>query len=247
MDYIIKNGISSKNTTANTEKAISLALGNTELSGISLNLNMTKDQKIVISSGNTLESEPNMKIQDATLDELRVFNVGTRVSPAQIMTLQEVLEHFDGDSKSFIFTMDNHGKNNKVFVETVAEIVNQYPNNNLYIKSPIAEIILYLRELVQFAKVGAILLDESTYFLKQNLDFYSLSGPSLCPYWSKQKSEEGTLLMVENIQDETEALDTIHEVKAFLKKMYMIVDDANTFHTIYSPCQKELASMERID
>ncbi len=247
MDYIIKNGVGSKNTTPNTEKSISLALGNNELSGVSLNLNMTKDHKIVISSKNYLEENPSIKIENATLEELRVYNIGTRVSPERIMTLEEVLTSFKNDPKSFIFTMENHGKNNRVFVEEVAKIVNQYPNSNIYIKSPIAEIILYLRDLVQFAKVGAILLDESTYFLKQNLDFYSLSGPSLCPYWSKQKSEEGTLLMVENIVDESDAVDTIHEVKLFLNKMYMIVNDATTLNTIYPVCQKELENLERID
>ncbi|MDE5587068.1 MAG: hypothetical protein K2I72_01700, partial [Bacilli bacterium] len=196
---------------------------------------------------NFLVVNPKINIEDGTLEELRAYNIGTRVTPERIMTLEEVLNHFKNDPKAFIFTMENHGKNNKVFVEKVAEIVNQYPNSNIYLKSPIAEIILYLRDLVQFAQVGAVLLDESTYFLKQNLDFYCLAGPSLCPYWSKQKSEEGTLLMVENITDESAAVETIHEVKSFLDKMYMIVNDANTLKTIYPICQKELEALERID
>lgn len=244
MDYIIKDGIGSKNTTINTEKAISLALSSSELSGVSLNLNMTKDHYIVITAGDTLPGFSNIKIQNATLEELKVHNIGTRVSPQQILTLGEFLEYFHDDSKSFILTMDDHGANNKLFVEVVSRIVNQYPNMSLYIKSPVAEIVLYLRELVQFAKVGAILLNENPYFLKQDLDFYSLAKPTLCPYWSKQKSEEGVLLMVENICDEKVAVNTIREVQTFLKKMYMIVNDASTLSTIYPVCQKEIEGIE---
>jgi len=143
--------------------------------------------------------------------------------------------------------MGEHGKDNKRFVEEVTKIINKYPNSNLYLKSSSSEIVLYLREFAQFAKIGAILIDTSPYFLKQQLDFYSLAGPSLCPYWSKQKSEEKTLLMVENVMNEDEAIDTIQETKDFLKKMYMIVNDIDIFNSIYDPCQKELETIEGIN
>lgn len=247
MDYIIKNGMGSKNTTLNTEKSISLALHNPDLLGVSLNLYMTKDYHIVISDTNIVEGSPNHKIKDYTLEELRAHNIGTRVNREEIMTLESALRDFQNSNRVFIFTMNDVGKNNKIFVEKVSEIVNNYPNSDLYIKSPSAEIVLYLRDLVQFAQVGAILLNEDTYFLKQDLDFYCLSGPSLCPYWSKQKSEKGVLLMVESIENEEDAISTIHEVQSFLNKMYMIIDNTNVFQTIYPVCQKELESLERVD
>ena len=247
MDYIIKNGMGSKNTALNTEKSISLALNNPDLLGVSLNLYMTKDHHIVISDTNIVEGSPNARIEDFTLEELRIHNVGTRVNREEIMTLESVLNEFKDSEKAFIFTMNDTGRENKIFVENVAEIVNNYPNSNLYIKSPSAEIVLYLRDLVQFANVGAVLLNEDNYFLKQNLDFYCLSGPSLCPFWSKQKSEEGVLLMVESIVDEEDAVTTIHEVHSFLNKMYMIIDNTNTFKTIYPVCQKELKALEGAD
>lgn len=247
MDYIIKNGMGSKNTALNTEKSISLALHNPELLGVSLNLYMTKDHQIVISDTNIIKGSPNHEIKDYTLEELRVHNIGTRVNQEEIMTLENVLNSFKDSNKVFIFTINDVGNDNKIFVETVSNIVNNYPNSNLYIKSPNAEIVLYLRDLVQFASVGAVLLNQDTYFLKQHLDFYCLSGPSLCPFWSKQKSEEGVLLMVESIDDEEDAVSTIHEVQSFLKKMYMIIDDSNTFKTIYPVCQKKLETLEKVD
>lgn len=247
MDYIIKNGMDSKNTALNTEKSISLALHNPELLGVSLNLYMTKDHRIVISDTNMVEGSPNYKIKDYTLEELRVHNIGTRVNREEIMTLENVLSDFKGSDKVFVFTMNDEGGDNKIFVETVANIVNNYPNSNFYIKSPSAEIVLYLRDLVRFASVGAVLVNQDTYFLKQDLDFYCLAGPSLCPFWSKQKSEEGVLLMVESIDDEEDAVSTIHEVQSFLNKMYMIIDDSNAFKTIYPVCQKELETLKEVD
>jgi len=247
MDYIIKNGVGSKNTALNTETAISLALQNPDLLGVSLNLYMTKDHHIVISDTNIVKGSPNSKIQDFTLEELRIHNVGTRVSREEIMTLESVLSNFKDCKKVLIFTMGDVGSDNKIFVETVANIVNQYSNRNLYIKSSSREIVLYLRDLVKFAQVGAVLLNEDTYFLQQNMDFYCLSGPSLCPYWSKQKSEEGVLLMVESIENEGDAVSMIHEVHSFVNKMYMIIDNTSTFQTIYPVCQKELEALEKAD
>ena len=247
MDYIIKNGVGSKNTALNTEKSISLALNNPELLGVSLNLYMTKDNYIVISDTDMINSSLDYEIRNFTLEELRRHNIGTRVNREDIMTLESVLKDFHDSEKVFIFTMNDMGVDNKKFVEVVASIVNHYPNNNLYIKSPSREIVLYLRDFIQFAYVGAVLLNEDTYFLKQNLDFYCLSGPRLCPYWSKQKQEEGILLMVESIEDEQDAVTTIHEVQSFLNKMYMIIDNSNTFKTIYPVCQKELETLKEVD
>ena len=247
MDYIIKNGISSKNTTLNTEKSISLAFNNPELLGVSLNLYMTKDDYIVVSDTDIVNPSSNQKIRDFTLEELRRHNIGTRVNREEVMTLESVLRDFHGSEKVFIFTMNDMSVDNQQFVETVASIVNRYPNSNLYIKSPSKEIVLYLRDLIQFASIGAVLLNEDTYFLKQNLDFYCLSGPKLCPYWSKQKKEAGILLMVESIVNEKDAVSTIHDVQSFLNKMYMIVDDNNVFKTIYPVCQKELETLKEVD
>lgn len=250
MNYILQNGVSSKNTISNTEKAISLALADERVSGVSLNLYMTRDYKIVISSQDTIENLPNVKISDYTLDELLVHNIGNRVNRESILTLEEALNYFCKNSKEFVFTLEDHGTNNKKFVEVVASIINLYPNCHICVKSSVAENVLYLKELVKSAKVGAIILDKNPYFWKKKLDFYCLDNFELLSYYAEdyinQTSNKKYSLMVEDISDEEEALSAIQELKKRLGCLSMIVSSWPDLNELYTPCQKMVEELEGI-
>lgn len=251
MNYILQNGVCSKNTISNTEKAISLALSDQRVAGVSLNLYMTRDFKIVISSSDILKKKPNVKISDSTLSELRAHNIGTRVNRETILTLEEALNYFSKNTKEFIFTLGDCGPDNKKFVETVASVINLYPNCSIYVKSCVVENVLYLKELLHSAKVGAIILDKNPYFWKQNLDFYSLDNFELLSYYVddyiNQTADKKYSLMVEDISDEKEALLTIQELKKRLGCLSMIVSTWSDLNEFYTPCQKMVEELEGIN
>ena len=221
MKYIVKNGFKSKNYPANSLDAIKMALLSDDVSGVQLNINLTKDHHIVVYQFNCIENHHKHKISDLTLYDLKKYNLGNKIRQYRITTLEEVLEIFENSSKILLLNIDNYGENNKILVEKLAEVINSYSQNNVYIKSYVKEIVLELMESVKNAKIGAVINNADDFFEKLDLSFYSINMENNEIDSVVTASEIADYFMIENIGD-----------KEDLENMKKQIDPA-TFEDLY--------------
>ncbi len=175
MNLITRNGPSSKNTPTDTYDSLLLAIHTDYIAGVEMNLNMTKDGKIIVYQTDAIDNHPNYKISDLTYTELQKFNLGSKVKKHWIITLEDVLKLFETTTKMLVLNLNNHGENNSIFTKTIFNLIDQYPNDNIYIKSSCKEIVLDMKGTENKAKIGAVIMNTEPYFWDLNLDFYSVS------------------------------------------------------------------------
>lgn len=175
MKILIKDGASTKNTPKSSNDSFLLAIYSSYIDGIEVNLNLTKDNDIVVYHNNSIMGHPKHKFIDLTMNDIRKYNLGTKVKKHNIVTLDNLLKLFGNTNKLLILNLENHGNNNKAFVDKFINIINNYNNNNIYIKSSCKEIILYIKDRVNRANIGATITNNEQYFWNLNLDFYSIS------------------------------------------------------------------------
>lgn len=246
MNYIIQNGLGSKNTILDTERAISLALSAKDLSGVSLQLEMTKDNVIVVACEPFLKNHPKVFIRDLTLQELQHYNLGNRVRKEAVLTLQELLKHFENNPKEFIFTLPDQQERNTIFVDHIFEEIKAYPQLSIFLKSSVKELVLSMKEKKSMAKIGAIILDTSPYFWNLDLDFYCFVEPELYVSHCMKKIENHRFMMVESTS-EGSATFMISQFSNYLNQIFLIFSDQSNFTSIYPVCQNMISSMERIE
>lgn len=205
MNLIVRNGASSKNTPADTYDSLLLAIHTDYIAGVEMNLNMTKDGKIVVYQTDAIDGHPNNKISDLTFTDLQKYNLGSKVKKHWILTLEETLKLFETTSKMLVLNLNNHGENNSIFTKTVSNLIDQYPNDNIYIKSPSKEIVLDMRDKVKKAKIGAVIMDVDHYFWDLDLDFYSVSVQHAdineCSKYIKKEMDNNRYIMMGDIYD----------------------------------------------
>lgn len=205
MNLIVRNGASSKNTPADTYDSLLLAIHTDYIAGVEMNLNMTKDGKIVVYQTDAIDGHPNNKISDLTFTDLQKYNLGSKVKKHWILTLEETLKLFETTSKMLVLNLNSHGENNSTFTKTVSNLIDQYPNDNIYIKSPSKEIVLDMRDKVQKAKIGAVIMDVDHYFWDLDLDFYSVSVQHAdineCSKYIKKEMDNNRYIMMGDIYD----------------------------------------------
>ena len=164
-----------KNTPNDSRDSFLLAINTDYVDGIEANLNLTKDGNVIVYNDNSIMGHPKHKISDLTLADISKYNLGTKVKKHNIITLEELLELFKVTTKLLVLNLENHGENNAAFVNKTIEIINRYPNDNIYIKSPCKEIILSIKDKIDKAYTGAVIRNEGKYFWGLDLDFYSIS------------------------------------------------------------------------
>ena len=93
MKLIAHRGLHSKNTKENTLPALLLANKNTNLSGLELDVRLTRDNEVVVIHDEDINRVSNGKgkVRDMTLDRLKRFNCGTILKRERISTLDEAL------------------------------------------------------------------------------------------------------------------------------------------------------------
>lgn len=230
MKIIARYGVSSKYTPTNTLDSLLLAIHTNYIDGIELNLNLTKDKQIVVYQTNAIFNHPNHKIMNLTLEDLQKYNLGGKVKRHSILTLEETLKLFQTTPKLLVLNLNSHGFNNLELVENVVSLINQYPNDNIYIKSSCKEIILEMKKRINKAKIGAVIMDLDSYFWNLDLDFYSISvqktNISECSSHIQKQLENHRFIMMGDIHD-SKAYENIknmigHEI---IDKSYIITSN----------------------
>lgn len=109
---------------------------------------------------------------DITMNDNNIKIVNNTSGSNNINDLINLIELTKSSSKNLFLNLIGSDKN-KIFVELISDIVNRYPNNNLYISSIDQEILYYLQRLIKYAKIGMVIdKNNLNYF---DLDFYIFS------------------------------------------------------------------------
>lgn len=173
--YLIANGgISTKNTLINTKGAISLSTNTNYISGISLNVAYTKDEVFIIADRDSLmfTTKGSGYIENNTYNDLLHFNIGTKVLNAKVVTLKEVLDIYERSNKKLILNLDYQGIRTSQYTYQLLDLINTYPNIDIYLKSFDDEILTILKEANTTAKIGIIINDENLEEIDNSYDFY---------------------------------------------------------------------------
>lgn len=174
MYFIADGGLSTKNTLVNTKGAISLSVSNNLISGISLNVAYTKDEVFVIVDRDSLMFTTNGSgyLEKNTYNDLLHFNVGTKVLNAKVVTLKEVLDIYSKSNKKLILNLDYQGVRTNEYTYKLLDLISNYPNIDIYLKSFDEEIISILKNSNTKAKIGIIINDNNLDEINNIYDFY---------------------------------------------------------------------------
>ena len=175
MKLIAHRGLHSKNTKENTLPALLLANKNTNLSGLELDVRLTRDNEVVVIHDEDINRVSNGKgkVRDMTLDRLKRFNCGTILKRERISTLDEALNKLSPSGMIIIELKDELNKNN-ILVNKVLELIKKYPNLNIWLKSFSKDIVLYLKQYSNYP-VGILINANNKELLNIDVDFYSIS------------------------------------------------------------------------
>ena len=175
MKLIAHRGLHSKNTKENTLPALLLANKNTNLSGLELDVRLTRDNEVVVIHDEDINRVSNGKgkVRDMTLARLKRFNCGTLLKRERISTLDEVSNKLSPSRIIIIELKDEQNKNN-ILANKVLKIIEKYPNLDIWLKSFSKEIVNKLQEYSQ-NPVGILINKDNRELLDMDVDFYSIS------------------------------------------------------------------------
>ena len=165
MKVIANGGASTKNVANNTLDAIYLGLNAPYIDGFKFKLYLTKDKEIITLSDDIVElyTKGLNEIDDYTLKDFLLFNVGSKVQKQQIVTLRQILYIFQNTNKYLILELANQKENNALFTDLVLNMVRSYSNSiNIYLESENVEIVEYLKSTDNSYPIGIRVTEEST-------------------------------------------------------------------------------------
>ncbi len=199
MKLIIKEGLYTKNSPANSSDAIKLALNTSYIDGVFITIQKTKDNVIVVYPS---EDVNNIPINSMTYSELALFNIESGVKRIEILTLNQVLKLYEGILKKLVIDVPDYGQNNQVLINSIINIINNYPNVDIYLKLIPGQLDFINRQLN--AKIGIGISEHDSSLWNLDVDFYAVSIPNVSETDKSDilvKLKENKIIMLENIMN----------------------------------------------
>ncbi len=165
-----------ENTMAAFKKAFQIGTN-----GIELDLQKTKDEKIVIFHDDKIDEKSNGKgkISDYTYKELLEFDFGSWFSEEfeneKIVLFEDFMKEVS--SKDLILAIEL--KEEGIEKETLEIIKKYYNKANVFITSFIYNALLNVRKLDKTIKIGWLIKEDINQ--KNILEFMKISGNQICP------------------------------------------------------------------
>lgn len=224
MNLIAHRGLHSKNTKENTLPALLLANKNPKLSGLELDVRLTRDNEVVVIHDEDIERVANGKglVRNMTLDRLKRFNFGTFLKRERISTLDEVLSKL-GPSSLIIIELKDEYKNNEIISMKVLQIINRYPKLNIWLKSFSKEIVEYFKKYGNFP-VGILINANNLELLSMDMDFYSISQKVINDSMVEKLLEQNKDIMIWTINSKEEIKQLRNKLGDNLNNLYIISD-----------------------
>ena len=227
MKVIANGGASTKNVANNTLDAIYLGLNAPYIDGFKFKLYLTKDKEIITLSDDIVElyTKGLNEIDDYTLKDFLLFNVGSKVQKQQIVTLRQILYIFQNTNKYLILELANQKENNALFTDLVLNMVRSYSNSiNIYLESENVEIVEYLKSTDNSYPIGIRVTEESTDNLYIDVDFYDINTTLLDDFNIRDKVKENKLIMIDQV-NRMEVFDLIYaEYQDIFNFIYIITN-----------------------
>ena len=225
MKVIANGGASTKNVANNTLDAIYLGLNAPYIDGFKFKLYLTKDKEIITLSDDIVElyTKGLNEIDDYTLKDFLLFNVGSKVQKQQIVTLRQILYIFQNTNKYLILELANQKENNALFTDLVLNMVRSYSNSiNIYLESENIEIVEYLKSTDNSYPIGIRVTEESTDNWYVDVDFYDINTTLLDDFNIRDKVKENKLIMIDQV-NRMEVFDLIYaEYQDIFNYIYII-------------------------
>ena len=212
MKVIANGGASTKNVANNTLDAIYLGLNAPYIDGFKFKLYLTKDKEIITLSDDIVElyTKGLNEIDDYTLKDFLLFNVGSKVQKQQIVTLRQILYIFQNTNKYLILELADQKENNALFTDLVLNMIRSYSNSiNIYLESENKEIVEYLKSTDNSYPIGIRVTEESTDNWYVDVDFYDINTTLLDDFNIRDKVKENKLIMIDQV-NRMEVFDLIY-------------------------------------
>ena len=233
MYLIADGGIATKNTLVNTKGAVSLSLNVSYIDGISLNVAYTKDEVFVIVDRDSLmfTTQGSGYIEDNTYNDLLHFNVGTKVLNARVVTLNEVLDIYTNTNKLLVLNLDYQGDRTIQYTYQLLELISNYPNVNIYLKTFNDEIIDILKNSNTKAKIGIIINDDNLEKLEEDFDFYVINSYLVDNDTIIRKINNNRDIMTELIDSSSDLINYYYRYGSYiLNNLYVISENTATLN-----------------
>jgi glycerophosphoryl diester phosphodiesterase len=225
MYLVAHRGLQSKNTKENTLAAIKLGNKNPNIHAVEIDVRLTKDNEVVVIHDKDIDRTSNGKgmVREMSLERLKRFNFGSFLKRTSISTLEEVLKEFSDDTLLIIELKDELNRN--ILLSTkVLEIINNYPNLNIWFKSFSKEIVLYLKEKTN-RPVGALVNQNHLDNLFLNMDFYSISKKIINKEMLDDKIKQNKPIMVWTINTNEDLELLKNNIGKYVDNLYIISDN----------------------
>ena len=227
MKVIANGGASTKNVANNTLDAIYLGLNAPYIDGFKFKLYLTKDKEIITLSDDIVElyTKGLNEIDDYTLKDFLLFNVGSKVQKQQIVTLRQILYIFQNTNKYLILELADQKENNALFTDLVLNMIRSYSNSiNIYLESENNEIVEYLKSTDNSYPIGIRVTEESTDNWYVDVDFYDINTTLLDDFNIRDKVKENKLIMIDQV-NRMEVFDLIYaEYQDIFNFIYIITN-----------------------
>ena len=227
MKVIANGGASTKNVASNTLDAIYLGLNAPYIDGFKFKLYLTKDKEIITLSDDIVElyTKGLNEIDDYTLKDFLLFNVGSKVQKQQIVTLRQILYIFQNTNKYLILELADQKENNALFTHLVLNMIRGYSNSiNIYLESKNVEIVEYLKSTDNSYPIGIRVTENSKDNWYIDVDFYDINTTLLDDFNIRDKVKENKLIMIDEV-NRMEVFDLIYaEYQDIFNYIYIITN-----------------------
>ena len=225
MKVIANGGASTKNVASNTLDAIYLGFKAPYIDGFKFKLYLTKDKEIITLSDDIVElyTKGLNEIDDYTLKDFLLFNVGSNVQKQQIVTLRQILYIFQNTNKYLILELADQKENNALFTDLVLNMIRGYSNSiNIYLESENVEIVEYLKSTDNSYPIGIRVTENSKDNWYIDVDFYDINTTLLDDFNIRDKVAENKLIMIDQV-NRMEVFDLIYvEYQDIFNYIYII-------------------------
>ncbi|MBQ7141029.1 MAG: hypothetical protein IJO32_05970 [Bacilli bacterium] len=236
--------ISHKNMKYDYYSFLNQTINNPDIVGVSFDILMTSDEKIIIYTPNSNFSTTISALQSNTYKNLKITDV---------LPLDETLNQFVGTNKKIVinllpivslqitdYSLQNIIRINEQYVRVVKNILDKYPALEFYVCSTNENLVYHIKRILTNYKNGFVLTNLNTTY--QDVDFYIFTTNMLDEKIIRQQLtlNREIMIFILNAQDMDMILDWISSDnfskndKQILNEIYFINNYPQLFLRIFN-------------
>lgn len=183
--FIAHRGNLNHSYPANSKEALLSSIQDELVSGIELDVRMTKDNKIIVFHNYLIDDKKNKlrKVSSLTLQEIKKYEIGRNI---HVVELRELLSTIP-NNKKILIEIKEESNDYQEIVQQLYQVMKAYPELTIYICSFNKALLTYFKEQYPNYRVGIIIgmfmnLDD----LSNSFDFVSITT-SVMERWDFSK------------------------------------------------------------